>query len=343
VSRSFDVRALREIASWWLVSRVAVFGTALLVGAIGWPRDVPEHGLALLTGWDGAWYRGIAAHGYDAGTRDVSFFPLLPLILAALAVIGVPMKVTGLVVANVACAAAIAGIYALCRTWLPEPDARRAAVYAAVFPMSFVFSMAYPESIAVAASVAAALAAYSGRWEGTAAFGTVAALARPQAALIALPLLAIAWRERPASIAASAAPLAAVGGFWIYLWQSLGDPNAWSQAEGRGGEVFIWALRSTPPAKSCTRRTRCSPTRHLRSSGFFGTSHSRASTSRCSWSRSATASLASGSPTARCWSRCRWQAARSPRWRGTGCSPSPRSPASRRWAAAARATSSSGS
>jgi hypothetical protein len=235
VSRSFDVRALREIASWWLVSRVAVFGTALLVGAIGWPRDVPEHGLALLTGWDGAWYRGIAAHGYDAGTRDVSFFPLLPLILAALAVIGVPMKVTGLVVANVACAAAIAGIYALCRAWLPEPDARRAAVYAAVFPMSFVFSMAYPESIAVAASVAAALAAYSGRWEGTAAFGTVAALARPQAALIALPLLAIAWRERPASIAASAAPLAAVGGFWIYLWQSLGDPNAWSQAERAWG------------------------------------------------------------------------------------------------------------
>jgi hypothetical protein len=235
VSRSFDVGALREIAAWWFVSRVVVFVTALLVGATGWPHEVPEHGLALLTGWDGAWYREIASDGYHAGTRDVSFFPLLPLILAGLGAIDVPMKVAGLVVANVACAAAVAGVYALCRQWLSEPDARRAAVYAAVFPMSFVFSMAYPESIAVAASVAAALAAYAGRWGATAAFGAVAAVARPQAALVALPLLALARRDRPGSVTASAAPLAAVGGFWIYLWQSLGDPNAWSQAEKAWG------------------------------------------------------------------------------------------------------------
>jgi hypothetical protein len=233
--------AYGQLAVWFLLSRLVLYGAALLVGATGWPSHVPQHGLALLTGWDGEWYREIASSGYHAGTRDVSFFPLLPLILAAFAELGVPMRVTGLVVANAGFALAVAGLYVLCRSWLPEPDARRVAIYCSIFPMSFVFSMTYPESIAVAASIAAALTALSGRWGAAAAFAAAAALARPQAVLVALPLAAIAAaqrRERGRAIAAVAAPLAAVAGFWAFLWWNLGDPHAWSQAERAWGRSF---------------------------------------------------------------------------------------------------------
>jgi hypothetical protein len=256
--------AYRELAVWWLLSRIIVFGSALAVGVTGWPHHISAHGLGLLTGWDGAWYREIASSGYHAGSRDVSFFPLLPLILTAFARAGVPMTVTGLVAANAAFAAALAGLYVVCRSWLPEPDARRAAIYFAIFPMSFVFSMAYPESLAVAASIAAALAARSGRWPATAASGSLAALARPLAVLVALPVRGLAAgrgsfsrRERAPAIASVAAPLVAVVGFWTFLWASLGDPRAWSQAERAWGrsvhaEAPLDALRQVAHAPYST-------------------------------------------------------------------------------------------
>jgi hypothetical protein len=262
VNGSTASAAYRELTVWWLLSRIIVFGSALAVGVTGWPHDVSEHGLGLLTGWDGAWYREIATSGYHAGTRDVSFFPLLPLILAASAWAGVPMTVTGLVVANAASAAALIGLYVLCRSWLPEPDARRAAIYFAIFPMSFVCSMAYPESLAVAASIGAALAAGSRRWRRATVSGGLAALARPQALVVALPMGVLAaarrWRfERAPALAAVAAPLAAVAGFWIFLWASLGDPRAWSQAEKAWGrsvhaEAPLDALRQVAHAPYST-------------------------------------------------------------------------------------------
>jgi hypothetical protein len=56
-----------DLAVWWLLSRVFVFGAALLVGTTGWPHHVSQHGLALLTGWDGKWYREIASSGPPRG------------------------------------------------------------------------------------------------------------------------------------------------------------------------------------------------------------------------------------------------------------------------------------
>jgi hypothetical protein len=237
-----DREAYREIACWWLVSRVVVFGTALFVGATGWPHPVSQHGLELLTGWDGAWYREIATHGYDlsTGPNDVPFFPLLPLLMAGLAHLGVPLAVSGVVLANLAFAVALAGLYALLSAWVGEPVARRAAIYAAVFPMSFVFSMAYPESIALAAAIFAAIAATSRRWVRSGIFGAITALARPQSGLIALPLAALAATTRRPSRhlgawTGPAGPVLAVIVLWLYLWWSLHDPHAWAHAESAWG------------------------------------------------------------------------------------------------------------
>jgi hypothetical protein len=234
--------AYREIAIWWLVSRVVVFGTAIAAGVTGWPHHRSPHGLELLTGWDGVWYREIAAHGYhaSAGQSDIAFFPLLPLLMAGLARFGVPLAVSGVVLANLAFAVALTGLYALSRAWVGEPLARRAAIYAAIFPMSFVFSMAYPESIALAAAIFAGLAAASQRWVRSGILGALAALSRPQSGLIVLSLAALAAARRKPSRrlgawTAPAGPVLAVIGLWLYLWWSLHDPHAWAHAESAYG------------------------------------------------------------------------------------------------------------
>jgi hypothetical protein len=237
-----DWEAYREIAGWWLLSRVAVFGTAIAAGVTGWPHHLSHHGLELLTGWDGVWYREVATHGYDtsAGRNDIAFFPLLPLLMAGLAHLGVPLALSGVVLGNLGLAAALGGLYALCKAWVGDPLARRAAIYAAVFPMSFVFSMAYPESIALFAAIFAALAAASQRWVRSGILGALAALSRPQSGLIALPLAALAAAQRRRSqrlipwIAPAGAVLAVIA-LWMYLWWSLHDPHAWAHAETTWG------------------------------------------------------------------------------------------------------------
>ena len=94
--------------------------------------------------------------------------------------------------------------------------------------------------------VLAALAALDGRWLAAAVLLGLAALTRPEGALLAVPLAAIAWRSRPsldpgergralaAVLAAPTALLAFVG----YLQWVLGDAGAWGKAEEPWGRSF---------------------------------------------------------------------------------------------------------
>src|SRR5439155_6947383 len=82
-------------------------------------------------------------------------------------------------------------------TLLPEVDARRAAVYAAVFPIGFVFSMEYPESLAFLLIAGAVLLAARDQWVGSALCAAGAALARPEGLFVLLPLAVLAWRAWP--------------------------------------------------------------------------------------------------------------------------------------------------
>jgi hypothetical protein len=134
---------------------------------------------------------------------------------------------------------ALLALYELGREWLPEADARRAALYAAVFPFSFVFSMVYPEGPALAAMVLAGLFAVRRRWLAAAVCGALAAYARPEGVLIVLPLLAAVVRSWPSlsqnararACAAVLAPVASLAAISVYFWTVLGDPFAWSSAQ----------------------------------------------------------------------------------------------------------------
>ena len=243
------------LAGWIVASRALVLACTLLLTATRHPRGrfsdaVLERRFGPLAAWDGRWYGEVAKHGYSLVPGEKSsaaFFPLYPGVLRSLhEALGWQYLTAGLVVSNLLFAVGVFALYELGTTLLSEPQARRAAVFATVFPLGFVFSMLYAESMAFAAVSLAALCAYRGCWAAVAPFAAAAALARPGGVFVALPLLAAAASAWPALSAAGraaagsavvAAPVALVL-LPLYQWTATGDVLAWSHAEAAWGRSF---------------------------------------------------------------------------------------------------------
>ena len=244
----------RQIIAWWAGGRALVLVSALVLHWLASPRGYFGHAIfarpfGVLSAWDGIWYRRVAEHGYllvPGQQSDTAFFPLYPALLHVVHATGMPVAAAGLLVANAFLLAAVLLLYELGREFLPTADAKRAAVLAAVFPAGYVFSMIYPESLVLTAMVAAMLFALRNRWVASAAAAAAAALARPEGALLVIPLAAIAYERRRtlppeargrAAGAVLAGP-AAVASFVLYLTWALHDPFAWSEAERAWGRSF---------------------------------------------------------------------------------------------------------
>jgi hypothetical protein len=238
----------------WAGTRALVFASAATVQSTGvsrasWEPGFLRHPFALLAIWDGRWYQIVAERGYllvPGRASDPAFFPLLPALLRIAHFAGVPYSLAGIAIANMSFAVALIALYELGRHWLPEADARRAAIYAAVFPMAFVFSMIYPEGLALALITLGGLAAVRQRWFSCSVCVVLATLSRPEGVLLVLPVAAAAassWSTltptgRGRALAALLAGPAALLSFSVYLWSTIGDPFAWSTAQHAWGRSF---------------------------------------------------------------------------------------------------------
>src|SRR4051812_28561120 len=208
VRSSVRGRAWFAIAGWWLGSRAVVIVTAIVVQAERWPHGrwvgpLVDRPLALLTAWDGRWYRMVASRGYLAIPRhqsDTAFFPLYPALLRLGHAVGLSLNAAGLIIANAALLVALVALYELVRCWADERTARRAAVYAALFPIGYVFSMVYPEALVLAGLGPAPPLAARGRSGGPGRSAGLPPLAAPAAPLLLPPPRLLA----PPSLAARA-------------------------------------------------------------------------------------------------------------------------------------------
>jgi putative flippase GtrA len=243
--------AYRRLLLWWGGSRLAVFGTALVVQSLGWPRakwypPLLERPFALLSAWDGRWYRIVAERGYlvlPGHQSDTAFFPLYPALMDVLHAAGIPFRAGGILLANVGFALGVIALYELASTWVERETAERTALYAAIFPAGYVFSMAYPEGLVLAAMAGAGAAAARRRWALAAVFAAAATLARPEGVFVALPLGWLALRrlrteDGPGAVAAAVAgpaALVAVGGYQLL---TVGNPIAFSVAQRAWGRRF---------------------------------------------------------------------------------------------------------
>ncbi len=187
------------------VGTVLIFGYGPLRGAFNPPGVTGGFGpvgnalAAPVARWDSAWYLVIAHYGYKPALGHLTasrtaFFPLYPLGIKALAWLGSPPIVAGVVISLLAFAAALYGIHRLTTLELGAGagDAARLAVLATAFaPMAFFFSAVYSESLYLALSVGLFWAARSGRWAWVGVLGALAAATRSTGVVLIVPALII--------------------------------------------------------------------------------------------------------------------------------------------------------
>jgi hypothetical protein len=142
--------------------------------------------------WDACWYTTIASAGYGTatGTGATTFFPFLPLVAGALAVVRGNLPLAFAAVNAVALVLALTGLQQLVARDIDRDTARRAALYVVVFPAALFLIAPFTEAIFLAAVVWAFVGARSRRWEIAIVAGVVAGLTRPLGIVLMLPL---AW------------------------------------------------------------------------------------------------------------------------------------------------------
>jgi hypothetical protein len=185
--------------------------------------------------WDATHYLYLATHGYSA-TGDarnlIAFFPLYPALIAAVAAIGLPVRLAAIAISNIAGVVAAILLYEVACTDGGERAAFRAAALFTVLPTAYFLLVGYTEAVFCALAFAAVLAARKQRWLASGMLGGLAAATR-LTGLALVPFLVIeivrARRVVRSAWQVVIPPLLVVVGFTTYLatnWAILGDPLA---------------------------------------------------------------------------------------------------------------------
>ena len=184
--------------------------------------------------WDSVFFVRIAEHGYDRASA--AFYPLYPGLVAALGrVFFGHYVIAGIVVSLAAALGAFLLLYRLAEDRLGADGAQRAVLYLAVFPTALFLQAVYSESLYLLLAVAAFLLAERGRfaWAGTSA--ALAILTRATGIALLPALVLIAWRtgERRRALAGIALAVPIAAAYPLLLWQQVGNPWAFWDAQDR--------------------------------------------------------------------------------------------------------------
>jgi hypothetical protein len=267
--------SIRAALPAWLVSRAVVLATIPLALWAHGPDMLAEpwSGARTLQVWDVILYRNLAEKGYlSYGPAETRFFPLLPMLVRAGHLLGLPVAP---LLTAVCWAAALAFAAALHRLVLletgDEPSARRAAWLIQLVPGANVLVLGYTEALAGLLAVGFFILLRTRRHlAGAVPVGVLCGLVRPTGLLLSLPALVELARpdgsridrnrphpgglgvdpsasRRPARWLLRAlvvvAPVAGTAGYLAWSWYVFGDALApyskQTGAELRGGVLNI--------------------------------------------------------------------------------------------------------
>jgi hypothetical protein len=184
--------------------------------------------------WDSVFFVRIAEHGYD-GT-SAAFYPLYPGLVAVLgrAFFG-HYVLAGIVVSLLAALGAFVLLYRVAEERLGADGAQRTVLYLAIFPMALFLQAVYSESLYLLLVLGAFVLAERGRF-GWAGLVTGLAILTRATGVVLLPALAVvAWRarKRRQALAGLALSIPVAVAYPLLLWQQVGDPWAFWNAQDR--------------------------------------------------------------------------------------------------------------
>lgn len=229
----------------YLASRCVVLISIWFASRINPPISVGSS----LTGWDGAWYMQVADQGYPAvlpqlptglvAQNNTAFFPLYPLTVRAVGLLGFSTRISGLLVAGIAGLATVLLLWLLLRrVWDAEAADRGVALFC-FFPGAMVLSMTYSEPLMLALVLGCLLALHSRRWLLAGVLAGLCTACRPNALAL---VLACAWaaavaikqrREWRSLVAPLLAPTGFIA-FQGFVWARTGAIDSWWRTQNQG-------------------------------------------------------------------------------------------------------------
>ena len=249
-----DFRLDAGLVAIFVASRVVVVFAALVAEYLiprnpGLNPGADGPILRSLTSWDGWYYLGIVANGYQADPvagaySNVAFPPLYPAIVKALSLpIPAYAGVVAIVVSNVAFLLALGLMVRLGTRYIGRRRASLAAGLLVIYPFASAFAMAYTESLFLLVMLAAFLAAERGHRAWAGIFFALTVACRLQGAVLILPLAILmlrqdSWRPKASMLWLGLGPLAAVA-FLVYIAGVTGSTTAFLDAQQAWGRTGI--------------------------------------------------------------------------------------------------------
>jgi Gpi18-like mannosyltransferase len=191
----------------------------------------PDVSWGVFSAWDSVFYQQIATSGY-AGD-NVAFFPLFPLCIHALMLLGLSAEVAGMSINNLA----FLGALLLLSSWMTRQYGTNAARWSTAVlawcPMSLFSTVVYTEGLYLLCSTATLRAFEFKQYPGVVVWGMLATATRPTGIAIVPALIMAAGKERRQPIAYLAS-LAAGSGLVLYSLYCriyLGDWLAFGHAQ----------------------------------------------------------------------------------------------------------------
>lgn len=241
---------------------IAVFAVAILARAVLPVSDAPVLGGGSwlpLANFDAAHYFAIAQHGYSGSVVSRAFFPLFPLLVAALHgllhLVGLTVSYAfaGTIVA-IACAyGALRLLRELLALDLGREAANRYVWLVAVLPYAFILLAPYTESALLLTSVGSLLAARRQHWWLAGALGAAAGACRLPGLLV-LPALLVEYgyqvrrSEQRLSLDVLGIALAPLGAVAYFAWLGFhGGIGTYSRAYAVGWPYRKFTLNVLKP------------------------------------------------------------------------------------------------
>ncbi|MFL5655821.1 MAG: hypothetical protein ACJ8CB_16785 [Ktedonobacteraceae bacterium] len=203
--------------------------------------------------WDAANYVRIAQFGYNQLPYDLAFFPLFPLLIAAIAYpLGGSWSylLAGMLISNAALLGAMFVIYQLAVDIAGEQVARRTLLYLCIFPTAFYFFAAYNESLLILLTAGSFLAMRRQKWWLAGILGLLASLTRSAGLFLVIPYIIELWISRESitatrqNILLRVLPivLIPIGTllYCIYCWHITGNPIAFAAVQSHWGRHTTW-------------------------------------------------------------------------------------------------------
>jgi hypothetical protein len=232
-------------------------GDGLWNAGIGWFDN--------LLRWDSGWYLSIVQRGYvrslaDPDSHAAAFYPLYPLTVKAMTLIGVNVYFALLIVANLAAVVAALMLFQLVREQYDEQTGLLAVGFLGLFPTSLFLSAGYTESMALAFALGCFLLLRRQHLVAAALCAGLA-LATRSTGIVLLPVvLWEVWNIHKGKVGkllghGLICGLLAASGLILYasyLWIAVGDPLRFVIAEsywhnGMGLGERLWRALTLQP------------------------------------------------------------------------------------------------